>query len=191
MKLTLKFTLSLVLAIIAVATVSSCSDGKSYTEMLDEENKAVNRFLSNHRVVGHVPADSVFEIGENAPYYQIDDEGNVYMQVLNRGDGAKVKDNQLVYFRYMRANLVTYNPDGDNEWYGNATNMNESPASFKYNDYSYPSSTTWGAAIQMPLMFLNLNCEVNLVVKSAYGRTDEMSYVQPYLFKIRYFKSQI
>ena len=34
-------------------------------------------------------------------------------------------------------------------------------------------------------------CEVNLIVKSQFGWTSEISYVQPFLYHIRYFHSQI
>lgn len=43
----------------------------------------------------------------------------------------------------------------------------------------------------MPLNFLKLGCDVNLIVKSQYGWTSEVSYVIPYLYRIRYYKSQI
>ena len=47
----------------------------------------------------------------------------------------------------------------------------------------------WGSGIQTPLAFLNLGCEVNLLLKSQYGWNTELSYVQPYLYHVRYFPS--
>ena len=35
------------------------------------------------------------------------------------------------------------------------------------------------------------DCEVNLVIKSQYGIASEISNVVPYLYNVRYFKSQI
>ena len=55
------------MAIIAVAAiipaVTSCSDSKSYAELLTDENHTVNHFLSLHRVVTEIPDDNKFEIG--------------------------------------------------------------------------------------------------------------------------------
>ncbi len=179
-------------AIVAITFMTSCEEGRSYAELLDDENKAVNRFLVNHRVETSIPADTVFEVGADAPYYQLDDEGNIYMQVLNAGSGEKVKDDQLVYFRFMRYNLMGYYDTLDGIiGEGNQDNMSQEPSSFRFNNYSIPSSSQWGSGLQRPLAFLPLNCDVNLIVKSQYGWTNEISYVQPYLYRIRYYKSMI
>ena len=45
--------------------------------------------------------------------------------------------------------------------------------------------------VQVPLIYLPLDCEVNLIVKSQMGRYDEISTVIPFLYNLRYFKSQI
>ena len=71
------------LAIASLAFFSSCEDGKSYADLLNQESKYVNSFLADHRVIGYVPEDSVFEHGKDAPYYQLDEEGNIYMQVID------------------------------------------------------------------------------------------------------------
>ncbi len=182
----------LLLSIILTAAISSCKDTKSYAELLNDENKAVNRFLVNQRVETSIPADSVFLAGPDAPYYQIDDEGCIYMQVLNPGSGPKVEDDQIVYFRFLRYNLSKYtNTISTLPYEGNLNNMGENPTSFRFNNYSLPSSAQWGAGLQMPLRFLPLNSEVNLVVKSQYGWTKEISYVIPYLYHICYYKSMI
>ena len=85
-----KSILLLTLSLIALI-VASCKDSKSYTELLQDEDKAVNSFLAYQKVINAIPADTIFEIGENAPYYRIDNDGNVYMQVLKAGDR---KDNR-------------------------------------------------------------------------------------------------
>ncbi|MCM1483436.1 MAG: DUF4827 domain-containing protein [Muribaculaceae bacterium] len=191
MKISLKCIVALAIGVIMLPLVS-CEDGQSYAEMLNSENQAVNRFLVDQKVIPQIPADSVFEAGENAPYYQIDEDGNIYMQVVKYGDGAMVEDDQRVYFRFMRYNLMYYGgpgqmPDGD----GNKNNLAAENTYFVYNNYTLPTSSSWGSGIQIPLRFVPLNSEVNVVIKSQYGMTSEMSYVQPFLYNITYFKSQI
>ncbi len=186
----ISFTISL-LSFVAVL-FSACENGRSYADLLNDESKAVNRFLATQHVYGSVPEDSVFEIGPDAPYYQLDNEGNIYMQVIIKGDGPKVTDGQRVYFRFMRYNLNSF--QNTPQWWASAGEGNENDLSqantyFLFNNYTLPSSSSWGTGIQMPLNYLPLGSEVNLVVKSQYGITSETSNVIPYLYHIRYFQS--
>ena len=58
----MKLKLFIALAALA-AVITSCNDSKSYNEYLEDEEKAVNSFLANQRVVLTIPADTVFECG--------------------------------------------------------------------------------------------------------------------------------
>lgn len=178
-------------AVIASVMMQSCDDGKSYAEMLTDENKAVNLFLVDQRVVGSVPADSIFQVGNQAPYYQLDEEGNIFMKVLALGEEGNVEEGQQVIFRFRRTNLMYYYPGANIEnldWEGNNDNPVSNISSFRYGDYTLPSSAQWGSAIQLPLSFkqIQLGSRVMLVIKSQYGWSDEITYVQPYLYEISY-----
>lgn len=174
-------------------SLTSCDDSKSYAELLQDENQAVNKFLVQHRVVDHIPADSVFEVGENAPFYRLDDESNVYMQVISLGTDEKPKKDDRVYFRFTRYNMFYYVVGGDNTLLGsgNADGMNNATTFFLFENLSVSESTQYGTGIQLPMKYLGYNAEVNLVIKSQDGPSDEISYVIPYLYNIRYFKSMI
>lgn len=180
------------LAAIAVL-LGACNNSKSYAEYLTDERKAVNEFLATQRVVKDIPADSVFEVGENAPFYRLTEYGDVYMQVLNAGDKKnKAADDQVVYFRFMRMNLIKWTQTGSaTAVEGNSVDV-DTPAYFHFNNFTLQSSIGWGQGLQMPLKFLGMDCEVNLIIKSQYGPASEISNVQPYLYmNVRYFKSQI
>lgn len=172
---------------------TGCEDSKSYADLLADENKAVNKFLVEHRVIDEIPADSVFEIGPDAPYYRIDDEGNVYMQVLSAGTDERPAKGDRVYFRYMRYSLYQYVVGEDNSLIGtgNADNMNSLVTSFLFENTTISQSTQYGTGIQLPMYFLGYNAKVNLVIKSQDGPTSEISYVTPYLYTISYFKPAI
>lgn len=187
----LNILLSLTSVFVLAVTLSSCDDDQSYTDLLNEESKNVNLFLADHKVIGSIPSDTVFETGPDAPYYMIDDEGKLFMQVLDPGYGPKATINQLVYFRYTRYNLTYYLSGEKLEAYDSNENAAYTGTYFRYGDYQLPSSTEWGTGIQMPLKFLPLNSTVNLVVKAEYGLTNEASYVQPMLFNIRYYPSRL
>ena len=187
------FTIAMLLGVLALTMLTACNDDQSYADRLNEERNAVNAYLANHRVVMTVPEDSVFEVGPDAPFYRIDPDGNVYMQVLNPGDkNDKAKTGEPIYFRYSRYSLSTWYADGT--WFvysGNESSMDATSCSFNYADYTLPSSSQWGYGLQYPLLFLGVECEVNLIVKSQFGFTGEISYVMPFFYHVRYFHSQI
>lgn len=193
MKKTLK-TLAALATLLMTLTTTSCSDNKSYAEQLEDERHACNAFLANYEVINEIPADTVFETGTDAPYYRIDPDGNVYMQVIKAGDrkNDRAKTSETIYFRYTRYNL-TYWYTQDHVWVGegNADDMSMAACFLKYNDYTLPASSQWGFGLQLPLGLLGVNCEVNLVIKSQYGLTNEISYVTPFMYHVRYFHSQI
>lgn len=182
------------IALLALAALSSCNNDQSYADRLNEERNAVNAYLANHRVVMSVPEDSVFEVGENAPFYRLDPDGNIYMQVLNAGDrhGDKAKVGEPIYFRYSRYNLSMWYADGTWTLYsGNENTMDSQSCTFNYSDYTLPTSSQWGYGLQYPLIYLGVECEVNLIIKSQFGFTSELSYVMPFYYHVRYYHSQI
>jgi hypothetical protein len=180
------------MALPAAVSLHSCSDSTSYADLLTSETHATNAYLADHRVVNSVPADSIFEEGEDAPFYRLDEDGMVYMQVINSGDRSdKAASDQLIYFRFTRYNLKTWAQTGELEGEGNADDFDYSSTSFRYGNYTLSSSYQYGSGIQLPLAYLGVECEVNLIIKSQYGFTSEIANVIPYLYHVRYFKSQV
>ncbi len=177
---------------LASSAFTACSDDETYAELLQKENMNVNRFLADHRVINEIPADTVFETGEDAPYYRLDEDGNLYMQVLDAGTkGDTVEYNELIYFRFTRYNIESYMGDGQfGSSNGNDDVLNGN-YSFRFNNYQTNSSYQNGVGVQMPLRYLPVDCEVNIVIKSQYGSPSEMSYVIPFLYNIRYFRPKI
>lgn len=192
----------------AILALSACKDKESYADLLNDENQAVNDYLANFPVISSVPSDSMFITLEDVladhpelsrddavkltPFYRMDDDGYVYMQVLNPGTpGNKVANNQLVYFRFTRWNLGMVYKYDIWESSGNATDLGSVTTSFRFGNTSLTSTTQWGQGIQVPLQYLSINCEVNMVIKSYLGPTEEVAAVYPYLYSIRYFPSKI
>jgi hypothetical protein len=190
----------------ALATgISSCSDSKTYAELLSDENMYVNNFLADHRVINSIPEDTVFVSAQDyidqgysseealllAPYYRLDEDGMLYMQVVDPGTpDNKATYNQLIYFRYTRYNLAGYS---DGEFASSAGNDDvlNGDAYFRYGNFEIGTSYSYGTGVQMPLAYLPIDSKVNIVIKSQYGAPDEMSYVIPYLYNMRYFKPKI
>lgn len=193
-KINIKINLSIISAALSLLVfLPACDDSKSYSELLKEEEQAVNWFLANNRVEVTIPENSDFETGENAPYYKMDKDGFVYMQVVNPGNMEnRPKKGDLVYFRFMRKN-VKYMAEGANaEWEGNADDMDPDlgSTSLIYGNQVLQSTTQYGDGLQVPLEYLGYNCEVNLVIKSPEGFTSSSSQCTPYLYNVRYFKAE-
>lgn len=180
-------------AMVAALAMTSCKDNESYADLLNKERYATNAYLANCRVVNEIPKDTVFEVGEDAPFYRLGNEGNVYMQVIKAGDrkNDKAKTGEKIYFRYMRYNLYYWYAYNEMIGSGNEAEMNASPTYFQFGDYTLNISAQWGYGIQMPLNYLGVDSEVNLIIKSQYGWATEISNVQPYLYHVRYFRTQI
>lgn len=172
------------------AATFACSKSKSYSELLRDEEKATNWWLSNQKVINEIPEDSVFICGEDAPFYRMDEDGFIYMQVVNPGDKTKkARKGQQIFFRYTRTNILDmyhgYDPPASE---GNAGNVgNGNSTSFRFDDLYAETSQTYGSGIQTPLFYLGLDCEVNLVLRSYYGFQGETGQCQPFIFNVKYF----
>lgn len=176
---------------------SSCSKTQSYSELLRDEERAVNWFLAQKRVALEIPADSIsFETGVDAPFYKLDDDGIVYMQVISKGtlgaDGKpleRVEAGDQVYFRYLRKNIKFMYEGYDVKESGNSTAIMDAYYFF-YQNMSIPVSARYGTGIQLPLRFFGYDCEVNLVLKSRNGFSSDQLDCYPYIINVRYFKPE-
>ncbi len=180
-----------------VALFASCDDSKSYAELLEEEDEAIKAFFADKWVINEVPADSVFITLADAkgdtlkvPYYKMDRDGNTYMQVLDAGEkDDRFEVNDYVNVRFERFNLKELMSGSNPTSEGNTNPLD--PIKIRFGSTSLTSTTQYGLGIQVPLQYLGDYCKVNLVVRSKYGFTSEVSYVIPYLYKsISYIKSQ-
>ena len=179
-------------ALALLPLLGSCDSTKSYSELLKEEEQAVNWFMAQQRIVPYVPADSVFETGADAPYYKMDDDGYVYMQIINPGDPvSRPQKGETIYFRYLRRNLKDYANGIDSSWYGNADNLlGAPPTSLVYGNTVLSSTTQWGDGIQVPLGYVGYDSEVNLVIQSPQGPYELQTECIPIQYNIKYFKAE-
>ena len=202
-----KYIISALAAFAAVTAISSCKDKESYADLLTDENKAVNAYLANYPVISSIPADHEFvntmqimqeqglsreEAEKLTPFYRMDEDGNCYMQVINPGlTDQMAEEDQQIFFRFTRYNIKAWYLYGIWEGSGNATDLGTNTTSFRYKNKTLTSTTQWGEGIQIPLEYLCLGCEVNIIIKSTLGPEDEITSVYPYLYNIRYFESKV
>ncbi len=193
--MTLNSKFSLLLIISCSLLLSSCDDSQSYSDLLKKEQKVSNWFLAQHKVCNEIPADSLFEIGPDAPYYRIDPDGYIYMQVLKVSDKKEFPaTGDQVYFTFTRYNIERmYNNNSLNvEGEGNQDDLWNTIGNtyFIYNNFYVNVSSKFGQGIQRPLSFLGYDSEVNILLKSYYGFAEDNTVCIPYLVNTRYFKAE-
>lgn len=192
MKTTADIVWKCLLAVMALG-FASCDDTKSYSELLDEEEKAVNWYLSGLKVEPYAPAKiDDFEIGEDAPYYKMDEEGYLYMQIVNKGNDVMAETGDRVFFRFERQCIKYLYQGYDIGWEGNAWDMNNGigSTSFFYQNFNVPTTSQFGTGIQVPLQYCGYDSEVNLVVSSYQGFTTDQTSCLPYIYNVKYYKAE-
>ena len=171
-------------------TITITQNPCTLEDLKKTEQRAMKKFLSKFDVVDALPAIADIQVGSVAPFYKLNSEGTVYMQVVKMGTLPAAADGEMIYFRFMRYNLLSYLangvlPNGE----GNLNSITQEVTSFILGS-DKPSTTQWGTAIQMPMLVgLPIDSEVNLIVASEAGPTNEISSVIPFLYNIRYFKA--
>lgn len=181
----------LYLPLFLILSLASCEKGESYADLLKKEEKAVNWYLSGESVEVEIPADSIFIEGEDAPFYKMNEDGTIYMKVLDSGDLSERPENgDRVYFRYSRMNLRNFYEAGLEQWFGNSNDLSASTVStsFLMGNTTLQSSYQYGTGIQLPLKYLGYNSRVRLVLKAQAGFYAEQSQCLPFVFDVRYFK---
>lgn len=177
-------------AFIMLLIAGGCNESKSYSELLTEEEHAVNWFLAKYQIITEIPSDGKFITGKDAPFYKMKSDGSVYMRVINAGDESlKAEDGDRVYFSFMRANIKEMYDTDQEVWEGNADNLgiNTNSTSFVLGNTTLTSTTQYGTGIQLPMRYLGLYSQVELVIKSTEGMTIDQSNCYPYVYKVRYF----
>lgn len=197
MNIRLKF--SFVAAVVMTLIISSCSKTESYSDLLKKEQRASNWFLAQHTVCNAIPTDSLFIEGEDAPYYRMDDDGYIYMQVVEAmplKERVYPKSGDQVYFTFTRWNVETMYNENSLDIKSEISNQDNyltdliGTTYFIYNNFSVSSSSNFGSGMQVPVGYLGYNSEVNLLLKSYYGFSSENTTCVPYKVNVRYFKAE-
>ncbi len=195
MNLKMKYSFSLVLFLLLLS--ASCSKTQSYSDLLKNEQKVSNWFLAQHTVCNEIPSDSVFEEGPDAPFYRMDDDGYVYMQVIKsnkKGDRDIPHTGDQVYFTFTRYDIdLMYKSNTLDVPYSNSNQddlWNTTSTYFIFNNYRVSVSSEFGSGMQVPVSYLGYNSEVNILLKSYYGFSVDNTTCIPYLVNVRYFKAE-
>lgn len=171
-------------------TITITQNPCSLDDLKKTEQRAMKKYLSKFDVIDELPTINNIQVGSVAPFYKLNPEGTVYMQVVKMGTAPTATNGEKIYFRFMRYNLLSYLENGVlPQGQGNANDLTESATFFEVGSEK-PSTIQWGTAIHIPILLgLPVDSEVNLVVASEAGPASEIGNIVPFLYNIRYFKS--
>ena len=214
----MKKVYSLLVLLCGILFLTSCNKGETYSDLKDAEREAINRYISknNIKVISQTQFTDQGETTNvaNNEYVYLDRSG-VYMQIVRKGCGEKVKDGETleILCRFSEYNIkenklvtrndIVYFYDAS---YGNYSSLpdkmmverigNTYTGSFVYGLMSYThSSTSVPAGWLVPLTYVNIGRPVNdddeiakvrLIVPQSQGTVDASSSVFPCYYEITY-----
>lgn len=165
----MKKSFSILLIVCAVLAVVSCSDKtKSYTDMLNAQEKAIETLIreKNIEVLKEYPSDSVFKENE----FVLLDNG-VYMNVIDSGNGTRAVLNKTTVLARFKGNLMvtdTISFENFSSW--------SFPVEFKYGIYTtVVDNNAFNAFLSeglgTPLQYVGDRSKVKLIVPFKVGST--------------------
>ena len=214
----MKKVYSLLVLLCGILFLTSCNKGETYSDLKDAEREAINRYISknNIKVISQTQFTDQGETTNvaNNEYVYLDRSG-VYMQIVRKGCGEKVKDGETleILCRFSEYNIkenklvtrndIVYFYDAS---YGNYSSLpdkmmverigNTYTGSFVYGLMSYThSSTSVPAGWLVPLAYVKIGRPVNdddeiakvrLIVPHSQGTVDASSSVFPCYYEITY-----
>lgn len=207
----------MVLAVVLTA-FSSCNNDETYADQLKTERDAINNYISSHHIKVITESefyqkDSVTDTAANE-YVYFGNTG-LYMQIVNKGCGEKIKRGETVRVlcRYNEYNLLE-NPDtmqsSNNVLYyqaivdkmtitntsGTFTGYFDANSSVMYETYgSSGSGTAVPSGWLVPFAFINVGrpvtatdqlAKVRLIVPSTQGQANATTAVYPCFYEITF-----
>jgi hypothetical protein len=181
MKKTLIFVISSI--VLLTCSLASCNKQKSLQERLQEEKRAISRYIDRERLVilDEYPKDRVFKDKE---FYKIQSEyGVMYMHVVDSGNGRRPgSSGNEVTVRFEYRHDIAVSDSSILKW---STSGFVYPYSFKYGlgeSYSVPNSMVCVGWV-FPLSYVGEHAVVDLLIPSAVGSYSDNSNINPVFYK--------
>lgn len=176
------FLMVICAALIAV----SCSDTKSYTDMLKANNRAIDRLIdtSHFEILSDFPKDSVF-----TPKQFVKLSNGVYLNIINKGSDRRAElGKTTVYARFKVRGLIA----PDTTLVNTLSDPYGQVAEFTYGNYSFTDVysieyTYIGQGVGEILQYIGDGAHVKLIVPFKAGSDADQSSGQPRFFEdLRY-----
>lgn len=176
-----------VMILFATLVAISCgSSTQSYSDMLDEEKKAIEQLIDENgfEILKKFPADSVFEDNQ---FVKLDN--GVYLNIIDKGSDDRAEYGTKLIYRCT----LTYPMDSSYNVVFSITNYGPHsngtyPLSFYYGETSSTSNIYVSEGLQTPLEYVGDKAKVKLIVPFKYGCYYDQTYGEPAYYEIlQYF----
>ncbi len=177
------------------AAFQACDNTKTYAEMLEDEDNAIADFIRDSNIVvisqsTFYAQDSMTNVERNE-YVRL--ASDVYMQIVDKGSGDSVVNNDEVLVRFTEYSLLD-----------DTTTLSNVDAVGIVDRFRYTSSsssiaasfldgymlTYYGSQVPagwlVPLVYVRDRAHVKLIVPSKMGHQTAMQSVYPYFYDIKY-----
>jgi FKBP-type peptidyl-prolyl cis-trans isomerase len=161
----------ILLSIITISFFASCNKSRTYAQRLGDEKKAIELFIDKNdiKVLKEYPKDSVF----NANEFYFDTSTGVYYNVIDSGDGRRIKQGEKVYIRFKG---LRYLSSSDTSSYSNIPSPSQ-PEILTYGNKESYVSAGW----IVPLKNIGHLGKVKLIVPFNLGlSSDQQAYKTAY-----------
>ena len=202
----------IIMTLLAVVTLASCSDSVTYADLKKKERNAINRYISNQKIQKISEAKfekQGFTTDTTKNEYVLFESNGVYMQIVRKGEGASLKPGETatVLCRFKEYNIL----EGDSalqltnilqyNWQVDKMTVKNTSGTFKASFisgeslmYTKYSSKAVPSGWLVPLSYINLGripkgeeiAKVRLIVPHTQGQSDASKNVYPCLYEITY-----
>jgi len=180
MKKTSIFVISSIILLIYLMSAGSCNKSKSLQEKLQDEKRAISRYIDRNDLVvlNDYPKDGKFKEKE---FFKTSD--GLYIHVVDSGNGRRVTplvDEVTVRFEYRHD--IAVSDTSISRWTGSGL---INPFSFIYGlqqSYSGSGSLVCVGWV-IPLMYVGERATVDLIIPSSLGSYDDNSNINPVFYK--------
>lgn len=182
----------------------ACDDTKTYAEMLEEEKKAISKFIKDNNI--KVITAKEFEANDN----QTDTVKNefvqfsngVYMQIYDKGNGDSIRHRDVVTVRLMEYNIFTEDTTNASNFaaaqyldsFDYTISGDQIYGRFRIGSGEYGAFYYYYRSVSVPegwltcLPYIHSNARVKLIVPSKAGHENALQYVYPFFYDLRRIK---
>lgn len=203
---------SLIFVMLGIMALASCNNSETYADQKKKERSAINAYIAKHNIKviteeEFFDNDSTTDVSKNE--YVLFKSSGVYMQIVNKGCGKKLKDGETatVLCRFTERNLLTDTTQLSNAILSYATlvdklSVRKSSGTFSasfFTDSSLMYQAYSSAAVPkgwlVPLSYIYIGrpkdeheqiAKVNLIVPHTQGQQYASQSVYPCHYELTY-----
>lgn len=178
----------------------SCSDTKTYAELLDDEKKAIKKFIKSNgiKVISNAEFEAKGNVTDLTANEFVQLSGGVYMQIVDKGTGDSIRNRDVVTVRLIEYDIFAADTTGASNYkeaqyldsFDYTVSENALNGRFKtgvgevgvfslyYNTAAVPAG--WLSC----LPYIKDDAHVKLIVPSKAGHENAARYIYPYYYDL-------